>query len=58
MTREDAGLFFRLVNYWYSRGNTAITTNKRVKDGPGIIACDEALAAIVDGLLHRGVVWG
>jgi hypothetical protein len=31
MTREDAGLFFRLVNYRYSRGSTAITTNKSLK---------------------------
>jgi DNA replication protein DnaC len=28
MSREDAGLFFRLVSYRYCRGSTAITTNK------------------------------
>jgi DNA replication protein DnaC len=57
MTREDAGLFFRLVNYRYCRGSTAITTNKSVKDWPGIFAGDEALAAaILDRLLHRSVV--
>ena len=57
MSREDAGLFFRLVSYRYCRGSTAITTNKSVKDWPGIFAGDEALAAaILDRLLHRSVV--
>ena len=57
MTREDAGLFFRLVSNRYCRGSTAITTNESVKDWPGIFAGDEALAAaILDRLLHRGVV--
>lgn len=57
MGREAAGLFFRLVSYRYSRGSTAITTNKSVKDWPGIFAGDEALAAaILDRLLHKSVV--
>ncbi len=57
MTREDASLFFRLVSYRYRRGSTAITTNKAVKDWPGILAGDEAMtAAILDRLLHRSVV--
>jgi DNA replication protein DnaC len=57
MTREDAGLFFRLVSYRYLRGSTAITTNKSVKDWPGIFAGDEALAtAILDRLLHKSIV--
>lgn len=57
MGREDASLFFRLVSYRYCRGSTAITTNKSVKDWPGIFAGDEALAAaILDRLLHRSVV--
>jgi DNA replication protein DnaC len=57
MSREDASLFFRLVSYRYCRGSTAITTNKSVKDWPGIFAGDEALAAaILDRLLHRSVV--
>jgi DNA replication protein DnaC len=57
MVREDASLFFRLVSYRYCRGSTAITTNKSVKDWPGIFAGDEALAAaILDRLLHRSVV--
>ncbi|WP_158633656.1 ATP-binding protein [Tautonia sociabilis] len=38
-------------------GSTAISTNKSVKDWPGIFAGDEALAAgILDRLLHRSVV--
>lgn len=57
MTASDASLFFRLVSYRYRRGSTAITTNKSVKDWPGILAGDEALtAAILDRLLHKSVV--
>jgi DNA replication protein DnaC len=57
MTRDDAGLFFRLVSYRYRRGSTAITTNKSVKDWPGILAGDEAMtAALLDRLLHKSVV--
>jgi DNA replication protein DnaC len=62
MNREDASLFFRLVSYRYRRGSTAITTNKSVKDWPGILAGDEAMtAALLDRLLHKSVVlniWG
>jgi DNA replication protein DnaC len=57
MGREDAGLFFRLVSYRYRRGSTAITTNKNVKDWPGMLAGDEAMtAALLDRLLHKSVV--
>jgi len=57
MSREDASLFFRLVSYRYRRGSTAITTNKSVKDWPGLLAGDEAMAAaILDRLLHKSVV--
>jgi DNA replication protein DnaC len=57
MSREDASLFFRLVSYRYQRGSTAITTNKSVKDWPGILAGDEAMtAAVLDRLLHNCVV--
>jgi DNA replication protein DnaC len=57
MGREEASLFFRLVSYRYRRGSTAITTNKSVKDWPGILAGDEAMtAAVLDRLLHNSVV--
>jgi DNA replication protein DnaC len=57
MSQQDASLFFRLVSYRYRRGSTAITTNKGVKDWPGILAGDEAMAAaILDRLLHKSVV--
>jgi DNA replication protein DnaC len=57
MSQTDASLFFRLVSYRYCRGSTAITTNKSVKDWPGILAGDEAMAAaILDRLLHKSVV--
>ena len=54
ITREEAGLFFRLLNYRYCRGSTAITTNKSVKDWPGIFAGDEALAAAILDRLRTG----
>lgn len=57
MGHKDACLFFRLVSHRYRRGATAITTNKSVKDWPGIFAGDEAMtAAILDRLLHKSVV--
>jgi DNA replication protein DnaC len=57
MNAQDASLFFRLVSYRYRRGSTAITTNKGVKDWPGLLAGDEAMAsAILDRLLHKSVV--
>ena len=57
MDRHEASLFFRLVSYRYRRGSTARTTNKSIKDWPGILAGDEALAtAILDRLLHKSVV--
>lgn len=57
MGPQDASLFFRLVSYRYLRGSTVITTNKSVKDWPGIFAGDEALtSAILDRLLHKSVV--
>jgi DNA replication protein DnaC len=57
MSQQDASLFFRLVSYRYRRGSTAITTNKAVKDWPGILAGDEAMtAAVLDRLLHKSVV--
>jgi DNA replication protein DnaC len=57
MSRQDASLFFRLVSYRYRRGSTAITTNKSVKEWPGIFAGDEAMTmAILDRLLHKSVV--
>lgn len=57
MSHKDACLFFRLVSYRYRRGATAITTNKSVKDWPGIFAGDEAMtAAILDRLLHKSMV--
>lgn len=54
LTRQEAGLFFRVVNYRYDRGSTIITTNKSVKDWPEVLAGDEVMAtAILDRLLHR-----
>jgi DNA replication protein DnaC len=54
MTRQESGLFFRLVSYRYQRGSTLITTNKAVKDWPEVLAGDEVMAtAILDRLLHR-----
>ena len=53
-TRQEAALFFRLVNYRYQRGSTIITTNKAVKDWPEVLVGDEVMAtALLDRLLHH-----
>jgi DNA replication protein DnaC len=57
MSREEAGLFFRLVSYRYGRGSLLITTNKGIRDWPEVLAGDEILAtAILDRLLHHSHV--
>ena len=57
LSRQEASLFFRVVNSRYDRGSTIITTNKSVKDWPEILAGDEVMAtAILDRLLHRSHV--
>lgn len=56
-TREEANLFFRVVNYRYGRGSIAITSNKPIVKWPEMLDGDEALAtAILDRLLHGGHV--
>lgn len=57
LNQQEAGLFFRVVNYRYDRRSTIITTNKSVKDWPEILAGDEVMAtAILDRLLHHSHV--
>ena len=57
LSRSEASLLFRVVNYRYDKGSTIITTNKSVKDWPEILAGDEVMAtAILDRLLHRSHV--
>jgi hypothetical protein len=54
---EDDGLTCDKPHGQRGRYSTAITTNKSVKDWPGILACDEAMtAAVLDRLLHKSVV--
>jgi DNA replication protein DnaC len=54
MTRQEAGLLFRMVSYRYQRGATVITTNKAIKDWPEVLAGDEVMAtALLDRLLHK-----
>ena len=55
--REEANLFFRVVNHRYRRGSIAITTNKGIASWPEVLAGDEVLAgAILDRLLHSASV--
>ncbi len=55
--REEANLFFRVVNHRYRRGSIAITTNKGIASWPEVLAGDEVLAgAILDRLLHSATV--
>ena len=57
MSRDEANLFFRVVNYRYGRGSMAITTNKGITSWPEVLAGDEVLAgAILDRLLHSATV--
>ena len=57
MTRQEAGLFFRLVSYRYGRGSILITTNQGIAEWPAVLAGDEVLAtAILDRLLHKSQV--
>lgn len=56
-TREQANLFFRVVNHRYGKGSVCITTNKGIAQWPQMLADDEALAsAILDRLLHASHV--
>ncbi len=58
LNRKESNLFFRVVNYRYTKGSsTAITTNKGIASWPSVLADDEVLAgAILDRLLHRATV--
>jgi DNA replication protein DnaC len=57
LSREQAGMFFRLVSYRYQRGSMILTTNKSVKDWPEVLAGDEVMTtALLDRLLHRSHV--
>lgn len=57
MNREEASLFFRLVNHRYGRCAMIIITNKTVRDWRELLAGDEVLAtAILDRLLRRAHV--
>ena len=54
LSRQEAGLFFRLVSYRYQRGSIVITTNKSVKDWAEVMAGDEVMTtALLDRLLHN-----
>ena len=54
LDRQDANLFFRLVNARYEKGSIVLTSNKHVRHWPEIFAGDEILTtAIPDRLLHH-----
>jgi DNA replication protein DnaC len=53
MSREEAGLFFRLLTRRYEKASTVITSNKSFVDW-GEVFNDQVLAtAILDRLLHH-----
>ncbi len=57
MNREEANLFFRVVNYRYEKGSIAITTNKGITTWPEVLGGDEVLAgAVLDRILHSATV--
>ena len=54
LERADANRLFRVINHRYERGSTIITSNKSIREWPGMLAGDKVLAtAILDRLLHR-----
>ena len=56
-SRDEANLFFRVVNYQYQRGSICLTTNKSITEWPEMLAGDEVLAgALLDRLLHSAHV--
>ena len=57
MSREEANLFFRVINYRYGKGSIAITTNKGITAWPEVLGGDEVLAgAVLDRILHSATV--
>jgi DNA replication protein DnaC len=58
LDREEAHLFFRVVNYRYTKGvSMAMTTNQGIASWPTVLAGDEVLTgAVLDRLLHNAMV--
>lgn len=53
MTREEASLFFRLVNRRYERASTVLTSNKSFMDWGEVFGDQVIATAILDRLLHH-----
>ncbi|MBF5054632.1 putative transposase [Alcanivorax venustensis ISO4] len=53
MTREEASLFFRLINRRYERATTILTSNKSFMDWGEVFGDQVIATAILDRLLHH-----
>jgi len=53
MTREEASLFFRLINRRYERASTILTSNKSFTDWGEVFGDQVMATAILDRLLHH-----
>jgi len=53
MTREEASLFFRLINRRYERACTILTSNKSFMDWGEVFGDQVIATAILDRLLHH-----
>ncbi|MBD3639887.1 MAG: ATP-binding protein [Marinobacter sp.] len=53
MTREEASLFFRLINRRYERASTILTSNKSFMDWGEVFGDQVIATAILDRLLHH-----
>lgn len=53
MTREEASLFFRLINRRYERTSTILTSNKSFMDWGEVFGDQVIATAILDRLLHH-----
>lgn len=53
MTREEASLFFRMINRRYERASTILTSNKSFMDWGEVFGDQVIATAILDRLLHH-----
>ena len=53
MTRDNAILFFQLINALHDRASTILTSNKGFEEWGGVLGDEVMAAALIDRLLHH-----
>lgn len=56
ISKEEANMFFQLINKRYERNCTIVTTNKEFSKWPEIFGDAIIASAILDRLLHHSTV--